>query len=122
MQLHTYPLLKVEDPFGLSDADWAEISKLQRAYALGGNGCFSEALIELLESDRVRAAGVLRALSPRAVRETIDNEMIRELEVLAGEFKAHQAMSAQRWDTPTDLATALQRRIEAVGRGARANV
>ena len=120
MQSHTYPLLKVEDPFGLSDADWAEISKLQRSYALGGNGCVSEALIELLESDRVRAAGVLRALSPRAVRETIDNEMIRELEVLAGEFKAHQ--SAQRWDTPTDLATALQRRIEAVGRGARANV
>ena len=87
MQLHTYPLLKVEDPFGLSDADWAEISKLQRAYSLGGNESLSEALIDLLESDRVRAAGVLRAISPRAVRETIDDEMIRELEVLAGEFK-----------------------------------
>jgi hypothetical protein len=82
MQLHTYPLLKVEDPFGLSDADWAEISKLQRAYSLGGSESLSEALIELLVSDRVRAAGVLRAISP--VRETIDDEMIRELEVLAG--------------------------------------
>lgn len=95
MQLHTYPLLKVESPFGLSDADWTEISKLQRAYSLGGNESLSEALIELLESDRVRAAGVLRAISPRAVRETIDDEMIRELEVLAGEFKLHQSMSAR---------------------------
>ena len=92
MQLHTYPLLKVQNPFGLLDADWAEISKLQRAYSLGGNESLSEALIELLESDRVRAAGVLRAISPRAVRETIDDEMIRELEVLAGEFKLHQSM------------------------------
>jgi hypothetical protein len=91
MQVHTYPLLKVQDPFGLTDADWAEISKLQRAYSLGGNESLSEALIELLESDRVRAAGVLRAISPREVRETIDDEMIRELEVLAGEFKLHRS-------------------------------
>jgi len=96
MLTHAYPLLKIEDPFGLSDADWAEISKLQRAYSLGGNGSFSEALRELLESDRFRAAGVMRALSPRAVRETIDDEMIRELEVLAGECKPEQAMPALR--------------------------
>ena len=95
MQMHSYPLLKVENPFGLSDADWAEISKLQRIYSLGGNGSFSEALSELLESDRVRAAGVLRALSPRAACETIDNEMLRELEILAGEeFGLRRAMSA----------------------------
>jgi hypothetical protein len=91
------PLLKVHDPSGLSDADWAEIARLQCAYSLGGKKALSEALEELLISDRARAAGVIRALSPREIRETIDDEMIRELEVLAGDdFKLQPAMSTQR--------------------------
>jgi hypothetical protein len=85
MQVLSYPLLKVEVPFGLSDADWAEIGRLQRVYSLGGQRSLWEALDELLASDRVRAAGVLRALSPPEIRDTIDEELIRELEVLAGE-------------------------------------
>jgi hypothetical protein len=96
-QMQPCPLLKVQDPSGLSDADWAEISRLQRAYSLGGKKALSKALDELLISDRARAAGVIRALSPREVRETIDDEMIRELEVLAGnDFKLQPAMSTQR--------------------------
>jgi hypothetical protein len=95
--METYPLLKVHDPSGLSDADWAEIGRLQRMYSLGGNESFSEAFDELLNSNRICAAAVLRALSPRDVRETIDDELIRELEVLAGdEFKLQPAMSTQR--------------------------
>jgi hypothetical protein len=95
-QLQPCPLLKVHDPSGLSDTDWAEIGRLQRAYSLGGKEALSKALDELLISDRARAAGVIRALSPREVRETIDNEMIRELEVLAGDdFKLQPATSAQ---------------------------
>lgn len=95
--METYPLLKVQDPSGLSDADWAEISRLQRKYSLGGNKSFAEAFDELLISNRICAAAVLRALSPRDVRETIDDELIHELEVLAGdEFKLQPAMSTQR--------------------------
>ncbi len=82
--METYPLLKVHDPSGLSDDDWAEISRLQRIYSLGGNDSFSKALDQLLISNRICAAAVMRALSPREVRETIDEELIRELEVLAG--------------------------------------
>jgi hypothetical protein len=95
MQSHS--LLKVQDPSGLSDADWTEISRLQRIYSQGGNVALSKALDELLISNRICAAGVIRALSPRAVRETIDDELIRELEILAGdEFKLQPAMSIQR--------------------------
>jgi hypothetical protein len=87
-QMQPCPLLKVHEPSGLSDADWAEIGRLQRTYSLGGKEALSNALDELLISDRARAAGVIRALSPREVRETIDAELMRELEVLAGgEFK-----------------------------------
>jgi hypothetical protein len=95
MQSHT--LLKVQDPAGLSDADWTEISRLQRIYSEGGNAALSKALDELLISNRICAAGVIRALSPPEVRETIDNELIRELEVLAGdEFKLQPAISTRR--------------------------
>jgi hypothetical protein len=97
MPVESYPLLKIEVPFGLSDADWAEIGRLQRAYSLGGQQSLWKAVDELVVSDRVRAAGVLRALSPRKVRETIDAELMRELEVLAGgEFKLQPAPSPQR--------------------------
>lgn len=85
MQMESYPLLRVEVPFGLSDADWVEISRLQREYSLGGQQSLWRALDELLASDRFRAAGVLRALSPPEVRGTIDDELIRELEILAGD-------------------------------------
>ena len=60
----SYPLLRVENPFVLSDADWPEISKLQRAYSCGGDKSLSRALDELLASDPVSAARVLEALSP----------------------------------------------------------
>ena len=95
--MDAYPLLKVQDPSGLSDTDWAEIGRLQRIYSLGGNEPFAEALDELLISNRICAAAVMRALSPREIRETIDDELLRELEVLAGdEFKLQPAMSTQR--------------------------
>ena len=93
----SYPLLKVENPFVLSDDDWPEISKLQRAYSCGGDKSLSRALDELLASDPVSAARVLEALSPREIREVTRNEiaqrgtdydmpeLLRRLEVLAGE-------------------------------------
>lgn len=85
MQMHSYPLLKIQDPSGLSEDDWTELGKLQRAYSLGGNESLSKVLDDLLTSNRMRAAAVIRALSPREVRETIDDELVRELEALAGD-------------------------------------
>jgi hypothetical protein len=83
----SYPLLKVENPFVLSDDDWPEISKLQRAYSCGGEKSFSIALDELLAADPVSAARVLEALSPPelAPRDTNDDmpELLRDLEMLA---------------------------------------
>lgn len=94
MQMHSYPLLKIQDPSGLSDDDWTELGKLQRAYSLGGNESLSRVLDELLASNRMRAAAVIRALSPREVRETIDDELLRELESLAGdEFRSQPALA-----------------------------
>jgi hypothetical protein len=85
----SYPLLKVENPFVLSDDDWPEISKLQRAYSCGGEKSLSIALDELLASDPVTAARVLEALCPPelAPRDTLDDmpELLRKLEILAGE-------------------------------------
>ena len=94
MQMHSYPLLKVQDPAGLSEADWTELGKLQRAYSLGGNESLSKDLDELLISNRMCAAAVIRALSPREVRETIDDELVRELEDLAGdEFRLQPTLA-----------------------------
>jgi hypothetical protein len=77
--------LKIQDPSGLTDADWTELSRLQRVYSLEGNRSLSRALDELLVSNRICAAAVMRALSPREVRESIDEELMHELEVLAGD-------------------------------------
>ena len=79
------PTVEDQDPSGLTDADWKELSKLQRVYSLEGNRSLSKALDELLQSNRICAAAVMRALSPREVRETIDEELMHELEVLAGD-------------------------------------
>ena len=52
MQMHSYPLLKIQDPSGLSEDDWTELGKLQRAYSLGGNESLSKVLDDLLTSNR----------------------------------------------------------------------
>lgn len=92
----SYPLLKIESPFVLSDADWPAISILQRAYSCGGLRSFSEAWDELHASDPVSAARVLEALSVHglAPREADDDvlDLIQKLEVLAGERPATEAM------------------------------
>ena len=83
--MRSCPLLRIEDPSGLTDADWKELTRLQRVYSLEGNRSLSKALDELLKTNRICAAAVMRALSPREVRRTIDEELMHELEVLAGD-------------------------------------
>ena len=116
MQTQSYRLLKVQDPAGLSEADWTELGKLQRAYSLGGNESLSKALDELLISNWMCAAAVIRALSPREVRETIDDELVRELEALAGdEFRLQPASAIQALpprDVPATIDDKLVRELE----------
>jgi hypothetical protein len=83
--MRSCPLLRIEDPSGLTEADWKELTRLQRVYSLEGNKSLSRALDELLKTNRICAAAVMRALSPREVRRTIDEELMHELEVLAGD-------------------------------------
>jgi hypothetical protein len=96
----SYPLLRVENPFVLSDDDWPEISKLQRAYSCGGDKSLSIALDELLASDPVSAARVLEALSPREIApRAADEDMLewlRKLEILAGENDPPQSAADNR--------------------------
>jgi hypothetical protein len=93
--MRSYPLLRIQDPSGLTDGDWSELSRLQRIYSLEGNRALSIALDELLKSNRVCAAAVMRALSPPEVRATIDEELMHELEVLAGDSEDFSRVAAE---------------------------
>ena len=65
------PPLEIADTSSLTDADWAEINKLQRAYQ-HGEKAFSKALNELAETDPIRFAIVMSAFYPEMVREIKD--------------------------------------------------
>jgi hypothetical protein len=66
--------LGVVDTSGLTDADWAEINKLKRAYEDGGQPALSAAL-DKLSADPVRCMRVIGAFFPDDVREAIKDTM-----------------------------------------------
>ena len=66
--------LGVADASGLTDADWAEINRLKRAYDDGGDKAFSKALKEL-DDNPFLAIRVLGAFFPEMVREAIKDAM-----------------------------------------------
>jgi hypothetical protein len=66
---------KIVDTEGLSDADWAEINKLLRAYEAGGSESFWEALNELSDKDPVRYIAVAGAFFPDVIHRIIRDEM-----------------------------------------------
>ncbi len=66
--------MEVVDTTGLTDADWAEINKLKKAYDAGGQKALSAAL-DTLAKDPMQATRVLGALFPDLVRETIKDQM-----------------------------------------------
>jgi hypothetical protein len=66
---------KIVDPEGLSDADWAEINKLLRAYEAGGSDAFWEAIQALSDVDPVRYIAVAGAFFPDVVSKIIRDEM-----------------------------------------------
>jgi hypothetical protein len=62
--------LGIADPSSLTDADWAEIDRLKRAYEVGGHKAFNEKL-----DDPVLGIRVIGAFYPAMVREAIKDAM-----------------------------------------------
>jgi hypothetical protein len=71
------PPLEIADTSSLTDADWAEINKLQRAYQRGDKA-FSKALDELAKTDPIRLATVMSAFFPENVTAMIKDQMAAE--------------------------------------------
>jgi hypothetical protein len=67
--------LEVVDTTGLTDADWAEINNLKKAYDAAGEEALSAALQALVERDPIQAGRVLGAFFPDLVRETIKDKL-----------------------------------------------
>lgn len=61
---------EVADSSGLTDADWAEINKLRKAYETGGRKALRKAFDELSKYARV-----VGALYPDEIRESIKDAM-----------------------------------------------
>jgi hypothetical protein len=83
---------EVVDSEGLTDADWAEINKLQHAYREGGKKNLDKAMAKLAE-DPIRFTSVIGAFFPEMIREAMKDavaesgmteedirEMVRKLE------------------------------------------
>ena len=84
--------LEVVDSTGLTDADWAEINNLRRAFEKGGQDGVSKAMAKLAK-DPMRYVTVMGAFFPDMIREAIKDsvaeagmteedvrEMVRKLE------------------------------------------
>jgi hypothetical protein len=65
----------IVDTSHLTDADWSEINKLQRAYKKGGTKAFSKALDELGDKDPIKYLAVASAYFPREVREAVKDNI-----------------------------------------------
>jgi hypothetical protein len=65
---------EVVDSSGLTDADWAEINKLQRAYKSGGRVALNSAMTELAK-EPIKFATVIGAFFPDMLREAIKDSM-----------------------------------------------
>jgi hypothetical protein len=65
---------EVQDTSGLTDADWAEINKLRKAYEAGGRKAIDLALKKLAK-DPIRFVAVIGALYPDMKREMIRDQM-----------------------------------------------
>jgi len=91
--------LEVVDTSGLTDADWAEISRLKSLYETDGRNALSNALAELGESDPVRSIRVLSAFFPETVREALTDSMAEQglmAEDLRELIRKHEASTRKR--------------------------
>jgi hypothetical protein len=69
---------EVVDSTDLTDADWAEINKLKKAYDAGGATALSAALDALRERDPIQTVRVLGAFFPDLVRETAKDTLAEQ--------------------------------------------
>jgi hypothetical protein len=67
--------LEVADSSHLTDADWAEINKIKRAYESDGMKGLSKAVNELAAGDPIRYLHVLGAFFPEIVQEAVKDTM-----------------------------------------------
>jgi hypothetical protein len=65
---------EVVDSSGLTDADWAEINRLQEVYKTGGRRALDEAM-KVLAKDPVRFTTVIAAFFPDMLREALRDAM-----------------------------------------------
>lgn len=77
--------LGIEETSGLTDADWAEINKLRRAYDSGRDKELVKAW-EIFAQDPVRAVRVLGAFFPDKMRETL-KDMMAEMGMTIEDFR-----------------------------------
>ncbi len=66
---------EVVDLSHLTDADWAEINKLNATWRNGGQNALSKALGDLADADPIRYTSVIAAFFPDLVREAIKDAM-----------------------------------------------
>ena len=66
---------EIKDTSGLTDADWAAINKLRRAYDSGGAEALKRAHKDLCKGDPIRWVRVMGAYFPDYVREKLKDAM-----------------------------------------------
>jgi hypothetical protein len=62
----------------LTDADWAVVNNLRRAYAEGGTKSLSGAVNQLVNGDVKRCLRVMAAFLPKEVRQTLKDVMAEQ--------------------------------------------
>jgi hypothetical protein len=76
---------EVVDSTGLTDADWTEINKLQRAYRDGGKKALNAAMAELAK-EPIRFATVIGAFFPDMIREAM-KDAVAEAGMTEGDIR-----------------------------------
>jgi hypothetical protein len=66
---------KIKNTSGLTDADWAEINRLRRAYDSGGDEALKRAYKDLCKGDPIRWVRVMGAYFPDYAREKLKDAM-----------------------------------------------
>ncbi len=66
--------LGIKDASSLTDADWAEINKIRRAYETGGTKALSKACKDLA-TDPIRYIRVMGAFFPDMIRELLKDTL-----------------------------------------------
>lgn len=79
----TYATWEVVDPSNLSDADWAELNRLQEIHTNSGPEVSGVAFDELTERNPLQSIRILLALSPTGTMEAFKD-------VLASKGMTHQ--------------------------------